>query len=190
MSSIDQYSAQLTAIRPKLIAFSFLQVADKSLAEDIVQDTIVAALESIESYNGDAQFETWLYSILKFKLIDHLRKTTRDNGRFTLESDCNIDGFFDDDDHWSSDSTPSDWLNPEEAKFQEQFWKVFDLCLIHLPTHTARVFALRELMDIETNEICNYLDITEQNCWTILHRARLKLRDCLEKGWLHQEKHA
>ena len=187
MSPIDRYSSQFAELRPKLVAFSMLQVTDKSLAEDIVQDTMIAALESLESFSGDAKFETWVYGILKFKLIDHLRRTTREQGRFIVESDCQIDNLFDDRDHWSADSTPSNWLNPEEHQFQDHFWKVFDICLIHLPTSTARIFALRELMDLETSEICTYLDISEQNCWTTLHRARLKLRDCLEKGWLHKE---
>ncbi|WP_293268082.1 sigma factor-like helix-turn-helix DNA-binding protein [Neptunomonas sp.] len=81
----------------------------------------------------------------------------------------------------------SHWKNPEDLHLRSNFWETFDFCLLHLPINTARVFALREFMDLDTAEICDCLDISEQNCWTILHRARLKLRSCLERGWFLKE---
>jgi len=67
----------------------------------------------------------------------------------------------------------------------QRFWQVFDACLIALPENIARVFTLRELMGLSTTEICKETGITETNCWVILHRARLRLRECLDHGWLN-----
>jgi RNA polymerase sigma-70 factor (TIGR02943 family) len=182
------YSSQLEALRPKLIAFTMLQVSDRGHAEDLVQDAMVAAIEGLSSYSGSAQFDTWVYSILRYKLIDYIRKSKRERQRFISDdNEIDIDTMFDARDHWDLDATPCHWQSPEDLHLKSNFWEIFDLCLLHLPSNTARVFALRELMDLDTAEICECLDISEQNCWTILHRARLKLRSCLEKGWFLKE---
>lgn len=178
-------------LRPKLIAFTLLQVPEREYAEDIVQDTMIAALESMHRSAGKASFDTWVFSILKNKLIDYIRKAQRERERFISDADdIDIERFFNDKDHWENDQTPSHWDTPEDLHLKENFWQVFDLCLLHLPGNTGRVFALRELMDLETDEICQCLEISEQNCWTILHRARLKLRSCLEKGWFQNEEYS
>ncbi|MFY0658577.1 MAG: sigma-70 family RNA polymerase sigma factor [Neptunomonas phycophila] len=184
MASISDYTQQLAELRPKLVTFTMLQIPDRNYAEDLVQDSIIAAIESIEKYEGKATFETWVYSILKYKLIDYIRQKKREQERFVSdENDVDIDSFFNNKAHWNVDDTPQQWHNPEELHLRTHFWEVFDFCLLHLPSSTARVFALRELMEMETEEICDSLGISEQNCWTILHRARLKLRSCLERGW-------
>jgi len=188
MASINDYAQQLTELRPKLITFTMLQIPDRNYAEDLVQDAIIAAIESIEKYEGKAAFDTWVYSILKFKLIDHIRQKKREQDHFASdEQETDIDGFFDKKAHWNPDDAPQQWHNPAELHLRTHFWEVFDFCLLHLPTSTARVFALRELMEMDTDEICECLAISEQNCWTILHRARLKLRSCLERGWFLKE---
>lgn len=183
----EAYVQQFEELRPKLIAFTLLQVQDRGHAEDIVQDALISALENLDKYQGSAQFNTWVYSILRNKLIDYIRKSKRERERFANdEQEIDLNQFFDDREHWDLEEAPSKWDSPEDLHLRSDFWEVFDLCLLHLPSSTARVFALRELMDLETEEICNCLEISEQNCWTILHRARLKLRSCLEKGWFLQ----
>lgn len=187
-STTTSLTAKCETLRPKLLAFTLLQVSDKGHAEDLVQEAMLTAIESLSSYAGKAQFDTWVYSILRHKLIDHIRKETR--GRQLFISDDNtsgFDGLFDTKGHWNAEAVPTHWQNPEDLHMRSHFWEIFDLCLLHLPSNTARVFALRELMELETDEICDCLGISEQNCWTILHRARLKLRGCLEKGWFLKE---
>ncbi|QEQ97873.1 sigma-70 family RNA polymerase sigma factor [Neptunomonas concharum] len=180
----SSYTSRFETLRPKLIAFSLLQVQDREHAEDLVQDALIAALENIDKYEGSAQFDTWVYGILRHKLIDYIRRTKRERERFVSDDhEIDIDSLFDNREHWDADSKPEQWKSPEDLHLRSDFWEVFDLCMLHLPSNTARVFALRELMDLETEEICECLDISEQNCWTILHRARLKLRGCIEKGW-------
>lgn len=187
----SEHIQQFEKLRPKLIAFTLLQVPEREHAEDIVQDTMIAALENMHRFAGKASFETWVFSILKNKLIDYIRKAQRERERFVSDaSDINIDSFFNHKGHWEIDQRPSHWDTPEDLHLKENFWQVFDLCLLHLPANTGRVFALRELLEMETDEICQCLEITEQNCWTILHRARLKLRSCLEKGWFQKEGYA
>lgn len=182
------YTAELEALRPRLLSFTLLQVPDKGKAEDLVQEAMLAAIESLSSYSRRAKFETWVYSILRHKLIDHIRKEKKDQQLFISDEDAiSLNGLFDTKEHWNADATPRHWHNPEDLHMRNHFWEIFDLCLIHLPSNTARVFALRELMELGTDEICDCLGISEQNCWTILHRARLKLRECLEKGWFLKE---
>src|SRR5207253_1876571 len=52
-----------------------------------------------------------------------------------------------------------------------------------LPPNTARVFMMREVMELESDEICKELTITANNLWVILYRARMALRQCLEQNW-------
>lgn len=176
----------IATLRPKLIAFARLQLRDSVAAEDIVQDTLVTALEKHDTFAGRSAFETWVFGILKNKLLERLRQQRRyvawqdddQNDEDALES------LFQGNGRWQASNRPKPWGDPDQVLENTTFWKVLDACLIALPANTARVFSMRELMELSTQEICQILDITETNCWVILHRARLKLRDCIEKGWL------
>ncbi|MBR9883117.1 MAG: sigma-70 family RNA polymerase sigma factor [Oceanospirillales bacterium] len=175
---------RLAAIRPRLLAFARLQLSDQVYAEDLVQETLVSALESLDRFRGQAKFETWVFGILRHKLIDAIRLKGRE---ITAEVDTNelddADELFDERAHWTRGARPRQWVQPEESCERDNFWEVFDLCVFHLPKSAAQVFTMRELMGLDTTEICESLEITEKNCWVILHRARLKLRACLESGW-------
>lgn len=175
-------------VRPRLLAFARLQLEDEALAEDKVQDTLLAAYEAIDRFNGQSKFETWLFAILKNKLIDEIRRRSRE---FTTDFDADqvaeVDEMFDERAHWVSGQQPQKWVQPESSYLHEQFWQVFDVCVFHLPKGTARVFTMRELLGIETDEICDSLGLSQQNVWTMLHRARLKIRGCLERGWYGRE---
>jgi len=176
---------RLSAVRPRLLAFARLQLSDQVYAEDMVQETLVSALESLHRFRGQAKFETWVFGILRHKLIDAIRLKGRE---VTAEHDPDellpdIDELFDERAHWTIGARPQEWVQPEASCERDNFWEVFDLCVFHLPKNAAQVFTMRELMGLETAEICESLAISEQNCWVILHRARLKLRGCLEVGW-------
>lgn len=184
-ASLEQ---RLVLLRPRLIAFARLQLADPVQAEDMVQETLVSALESLGGFKGQAKFETWVFGILRHKLVDTIRRRGRD---VVAEHDPNeladIDELFNPRAHWALGAQPETWRQPENSCERDHFWEVFDLCVFHLPKSNAQVFTMRELMGLETREICDSLEISEKNCWVILHRARLKLRSCLETGWFSKE---
>lgn len=175
---------RLSALRPRLLAFARLQLSDRDYAEDVTQEAITAAWQGLAEFRGESQFETWVFGILRFKIIDEIRrKKTFKPISFDEASLADIDGFFKASESWDKACAPASWSEPDQVLEQDQFWQVFDICVFHLPENTARVYSLREMIGLDTQEICDLLQISEQNCWVILHRARLKLRACLENGW-------
>lgn len=184
-------SATLTALRTDMLRFAALQLRDASAAEDAVQEALAAAFINHERYVGRAQLKTWVFAILRNKIIDIIRERIR---RPTLSYDDGValdeelDGLFDERGHWRKEERPTDWGGPEQAFENGRFWQVFDACMNFLPENTARVFMMREMLGLETAEICTELAISESNCWVILHRARARLRLCLEENWFDGEK--
>lgn len=176
---------ELAAQREYLFRFALTHLRDPARAEDVVQETLLAAMEGRSAFSGRAQLRTWLTGILKHKIIDVFRRQAREA---PLESPGESDEefadlFFDpqDSDHWRS--FPDNWGDPEKSLERTRFWEVFDACSQSMPPQTARVFAMRELMGLETDEICKELGITANNCWVMLYRARMSLRQCLEARW-------
>ncbi|MFN3879853.1 MAG: sigma-70 family RNA polymerase sigma factor [Nitrincola lacisaponensis] len=184
---ISDYDKRLNALRPRLLAFARLQLGCRDEAEDVVQEALLVAATKQDSFDGRSQFETWVFGILKYKILDLFRAEKR-RAQWLLESDepwqDEPDMEFKANERWQDDHRPQDWGDPEAVLASSHFWRVFDACMIHLPDVPARVFSLRELMEVEIDEICSLLNITENNCSVILYRARMKLRQCLEKGWL------
>ena len=176
--------AELEQHRPYLVRYARLQLRASDAAEDVVQETLLAALENKSGFAGRSQLRTWLTGILKHKIIDHLRRQARE-APLALEDDADpdaaIDALFHADGHWKE--KPADWGRPDEAFENKAFWEVLDRCQQQLPARTARAFMLREVMELSTAEICKELAITQTNCWVLLHRARLGLRECLEALW-------
>jgi RNA polymerase sigma-70 factor (ECF subfamily) len=180
----DPFAAQLDSHRRYLLRVATLQLRDAALAEDVVQDTLVAAIQGEKGFTGKSSLRTWLTGILKHKIIDAIRQKTRSPILAGFEDECRVDdldALFDDTGHW--ENPPADWGDPESQLSQQQFIEVMQRCLENLPPNTARVFTMREVMELETDEICAQLTITSNNLWVILHRARLSLRECLEKNW-------
>lgn len=170
--------------RAYLLRVAFLQLRDHDLAADVVQDTLLAALQAAKGFSGRSSVKTWLTGILKHKIVDAIRLRIRDPVRMSLSEECTLDDFdaaFDESGHWGE--PPAEWGNPEQALQQQQFLNVLDLCLERLPPNTARVFIMREVLELETDEICKDLSITSTNLWVILYRARMALRQCLEQNW-------
>ncbi|HEX6736026.1 MAG TPA: sigma-70 family RNA polymerase sigma factor [Azonexus sp.] len=178
----------LAATRRDMIRFAHLQLRDAAQAEDAVQEALVAAFANARGFTGRAALKTWIFAILKHKIIDLLRRQARTPNVSALAAadeplDRTVDALFQANGHWQADNRPGDWGDPEEALRQQRFWEVFEACLEHLPEATARVFMMREFLDFETAEICRELGISSGNCHVILHRARHGLRRCLEQGW-------
>lgn len=171
--------------RGYLLRYALLQLRNPVQAEDVVQETLLAALEGRERFAGKSALRTWLTGILKHKVIDHLRRSSRERQLTDADDDQSeadaVDALFAEDGHWRD--TPTDWGNPAGAFENSRFWAAFELCLQRLPVRTARVFTMREVMDMATDDICQELGITTTNCWVMLHRARLTLRECLQLTW-------
>jgi RNA polymerase sigma-70 factor (ECF subfamily) len=176
--------AEFERHRPALVRFSMLQVRNKDTAEDLVQETLLAALTARDGFSGKSSVRTWLTGILRHKIIDHIRKTGREVSVDALMDDRGadaIDAMFRDDGHYVQ--MPVEWGNPEGVLSERRFFEALERCVNGLPIVTSQVFLMRELMGCETAEICKELEISTTNCWVLLHRARMRLRACLEERW-------
>ena len=161
-----------------------MQLRDAAAAEDAVQDALLAALSAEASFAGRSNLRTWLTGILKHKIVDTIRRQSRDRPAADLQTDgdkAEFDALFDQRGHW--DEAPDAWQQPEGALQQKQFLAALEACLRDLPERTARVFLMREHLGLDTPEICKELGISATHCWVMLHRARMALRLCLEMNW-------
>jgi RNA polymerase sigma-70 factor (ECF subfamily) len=174
---------QIAMLREEMVRFATLQLRDATQAEDAVHDAINAAL-SPGKYTGSGSLKSWVYAILRNKIIDVIRERSRHPTESYIEDECNCDDQFDEKDHWKRTQTPSNWGQPDALLANEQFWIIFNVCLNRLPENTARVFMMREHLGLELTEICTELDITDKNAWVIMHRARMQLRQCLEINFI------
>ncbi|HUW37989.1 MAG TPA: sigma-70 family RNA polymerase sigma factor [Rhodocyclaceae bacterium] len=183
---LRQDAPYLAELRRDMLRFANLQLRDDQLAEDAVQEAMMAALSG--DFSGRSALKTWVFAILRNKIVDAIRQRSRyiNVSSFSPEEenlDQAFEALFKPNAHWQPQSRPRDWGDPEAALHQEQFWAVFDACLKHLPENTARVFMMREFLEFDTIEVCAELKITASNCHVILHRARNGLRRCLEQTW-------
>lgn len=179
---MSDFAHQVQALRPQLLRFARTQLRNDAWAEDAVSETLVAALEKPQSFGGLSQLKTWLVGILKHKVIDQLRRHAREAVLTTPDDDEDLDDLlFDQHGEWRE--APRDWGDPEHAFRERQFFDVLEACVQHLPGVQGRVFMMREWLELETDEICKELSITPTNLWVLLHRARLRLRECLQKTW-------
>ncbi len=177
---MGSFAQQVEALRPQLLRFAKAQLRNDAFAEDAVSETMLAALERPLSFGGQSQLKTWLIGILKHKLIDQLRRHAREVA--SSPDDDDMDSvLFTQDGHFCD--PPRDWGNPEAALGQAQFFEVLEACVAELPVNHGRVFMMREWLDLETDEICRELNVTASNLWVMLHRARLRLRECLQARW-------
>lgn len=179
----------LLALRADMLRFARLQLRDHGTAEDLVQEAIEAALRKASTFAGQSTLKTWVFAILRNRIIDHLRQAPRTVALSSLVSDDDdewqdrLEALFTERGHWQPALRPVAWQDPEESMQSRQFWSVFETCLDHLPPATGRVFMMREFLGFESDEICSQLGITTSNCHVILHRARLRLRTCLDSRW-------
>ena len=175
---------QLAEHRSYLMRFARLQLRNEAWAEDAVSETLLAALSKPQSFGNRSQLKTWLVGILKHKVIDILRQRQRevslaeDEGDGSQELDALM---FKADGHYARQ--PADWGNPEQALDSRQFFAVLEACAEKLPAAMGRVFLMREWLELTSEEICKELQLTPTNMYVQLHRARLRLRECLEINW-------
>ena len=178
MDALDA-QAWLTEHGDYLFRVARRQLRSDEQAEDAVQETLLAALTARDRYAGEASPRTWLTAILKHKIVDAIRRQMRE---VELPRDADdeeaVDALFQADGHWAAPL--GTWGNPQTAAELNQLRHALATCADRLKPAMAQVFSLREIAGMETEEICKELDITPTNCWVLLHRARLFMRQCLE----------
>lgn len=175
---------QLETMRPALLRFAILQLRNDALAEDVVQEALIAVLEKPERFAQQSSLRTYVTGIMKHKIIDALRLSQRTKQIDTTEDqseDDVIDALFQANGH--TYQMPRSWGSPDDTLEQKDFFRVLEICLEKLPAKTARIFMMREWLELETDEICKELDISTPNAWVMLYRARVRLRECLDLNW-------
>jgi len=182
-SWVDQYG-------DFLYRFTLSRIKDPSIAEDLVQETFLAALKARKNFQGRSTAKTWLIAILKHKIVDHIRKRVREQTSDKIESmhdtaaNDPVDNSFNDKGDWQI--RPSKWaIDPMKLYEQKEFMDVLYHCLGELPKRQAEAFMMREIDGFSTEEICKVLNISATNSWVMLYRARMWLRQCLENNWLN-----
>ncbi len=168
-----------------LYRYARTRVGKSEVAEDLVQETFLAALQARNRFEGRSTVRSWLVSILRNKIVDYYRRA--EDARLAAEPALSdraariADHSFTSKGFWRK--IVSSWKSPEQALEDREFWDVLDGCLRRLPRAFAAVFVLRELEGLEMSDLRGKLAVTEGNIRVRLHRARLLLRECLEKQW-------
>lgn len=152
----------LASFRPQLLSFAIRRLGNRAHAEDAVQETLLAALEGLGRFGGDSSLGTWLFGILKHKVVDAMRRTSKEEPPADGGSDLSHDD------------------SPESALMRRCLLEAVDAALKRLPARAARVFVLRDVMGMDTREVCRELSISSANCWVMHYRVRQTLRACPE----------
>jgi RNA polymerase sigma-70 factor (ECF subfamily) len=150
---------ELGRFRPQLLSFAMRRLRNRDQAEDAVQETLLAAFEGIDRFGRGSSLGTWLVGILKHKIIDAMRESSREEPL-------------------DYDEDPSHDNGPEGGLARRRLVDALDAGLKQLPSCAAQVFVMREVMGMDTAEVCSQLAITSSNCWVMHYRARRKLRAC------------
>lgn len=167
--------------------YALARVSDQEIAQDLVQEALVAAIQAYDRFQGRSSIKTWLIAILKRKVVDHYRQASNRQMTDDIEAVAsNVDKMFNDNGHWRV--FPNEWtVNPDVAFEQQEFMDVLYECISVLPSRLAEIFMLREFDEMSTKLICEKLEISESNSWVMLYRARMQLRQCLERNWLDDD---
>lgn len=182
---------QWQKFQKELLQFARNQVSDPHHAEDLVQEALTKALQNREQFKGNSAWQTWVYTILKNSIIDHLRAQRNINlSSFQNEQDeitdnDILDKLFDERGLWQHPNEIGQWRNPEQIYESSNFMQTLTHCLNALPAKQARVFIMREYLELESEEICGHCHITSSTYYTLMHRCRLQLQNCLNHNWFN-----
>lgn len=180
---LDQYGDYL-------YRYALIRVRDAAIAEDILQETLLAAVRSSQNHAGRSSERTWLVGIMKHKVVDYFRCVGRMT-EFELTIDDDESESFESSGpwrgHWREDQAPVSWpVDAATVLESREFRETFERCLSQLPQQIAIAFTLREIDGLSADEICEILQITPNNLFVILHRGRAKLRHLLETEWFQK----
>lgn len=162
-----------------LFAFAVARTGDRSVAEDLVQDTFLAAVSRRGDFRSDSHVSTWLFAIMKRKVVDHFRKIERRRKNEQVERKVDSPAEFAGSKSWEGD--------PSRVFQNQEFWETFDRCVEKLPDRLAEVFILREINQTSPKEIRELLGINATNLSMRLHRCRQSLRECLDRHWFERQ---
>ena len=167
-----------------LFRYALASLRDERLAEDAVQDCLLAAWQAQAGYSGQANERTWLTGILKHKIVDIVRRDSRERPVESLdisEPYGEFEASFDETGHWAD--VLAEWGDPAKAFEHKLFWQVLEACLSAMPRRLAQLFMMREVVGADSEKVCQEMEITPTNLWTMLYRSRMSLRRCLEQNW-------
>ncbi|NOU48725.1 MAG: sigma-70 family RNA polymerase sigma factor, partial [Bacteroidales bacterium] len=157
-----------------LYRWAFHKTSSVEIAEDLVQDTFLAAAEKINNFKGDSSPKTWLFSILNHKIIDYYRKKVRQP--LSLGSNSN-QTFFHEDGGWQQARKPKEWHEEDSNLLDDaEFRQILEKCLDALPDKWNATVRMKYLTEQSSDTICQELEISPTNLWQIMHRAKLQLR--------------
>lgn len=172
----------------KMYSWAFYKTNNKESAEDLVQDTFLAAFRSYDKFEEKSNPKTWLFGILNHKIADYFRKAyeqkvVNESSRNSEAGKAFLDTFFDADGSWIKEQRPKPWPEDRHLLDNAEFVRTLRVCMAELQPHWFAVITLKYLEQEKGKNICQELQITPTNLWQILHRAKLQLRKCLESHW-------
>lgn len=176
-------SEWLDAYGDYIYRYAMSRLRDTNAAEEVVQETFLAGIRKREQYSGKGSQRGWLLTILKRKIVDHVRQRAKfdRDGAVGNDQDPTVE-LFSCDGHWKRSAAA--WMNaPADAIESSELWMIVEGCLTHLPAGQASVFTLSVMDELDSDEICRELDITPSNLWVRLHRARIGLANCVGARW-------
>lgn len=165
-----------------LFNYAITRVSEEEIAKDLVQETFFAGLKSAGNFKGDASERTWLVAILKRKVIDYYRKINSRKGKaeVRMQYSANADSEGD----WLEEQVADPFSLAENTDIEnEELGLAIQDCISKLPKKQSRVFVMKTIQGISTEDICKELNINPSNLWVMIHRARTALMGCLNKNW-------
>ena len=173
-----------------LYRYALGRVRRQEVAEELVQEALLAAWRGRAKFDGRAGERTWLTAILKRKVIDWLRASVKQRSREGVGHDPWATAQFSPSGKWRTAPTRTADGVPDDEPTREEFWRELLACLDALPLRLRDAFVLRHLEDVPTAEVCRRTKVTANNLWVMLHRARLRLARCLTDHWFEPEESA
>ena len=180
----------MNELRQQMIKFATLQLFDRHLAEDAAQDALISALKNQQIFTRQSALKTWVFAILKHKIIDLIRSNSWLVPGSSLQIDDDEDHLvelwdqpFNSKGHWHLSEQPTPWQQPTDSLAMDQFWLTFETWLNALPAQYSKAYMMREFVGLTTQEICLQTNTSENSLNVLLYRASMKLRDCLQESW-------
>lgn len=168
-----------------LYIYACTRIDDNELARDLVQETFLAALEGWEKFDRRSSEKTWLTAILKNKIFDAYRKKSNNLQKQTILIDgSDTDEFFEESGHWKEGRYPESFGIEDVALENKEFDGILKSCMKKLPPLWKSVFTMKHIDEESSENICDQLELTSSNFWVISHRAKVSLRDCLQRNWI------
>lgn len=176
------YDAFMQLIEPhekRLYNLALRITGSREDAEDVLQDTLLSALEHLRDFRGDAAFGTWLYRIAMHNAFRILRR--RRGGESVSLEELIAEKADEDEETIPHPEFIAEWRDPAEVAEQNELRRILEEAIQQLPESYRAVFTLRDIEGLSTKEVAEILGISEGNVKVRLLRARLKLREILSR---------